>query len=164
MAHPVLQNAPFRSQIFFAPGGKGALTPLTKILRTFLLIYRLRHSASNLWRRLAAIYHCSSYCQHLSEQPTGCDDADNEVRHRVQHCYKRVRRTVIPRRRLRQHLYSNGVVQIAVATLSGRSLRQTAHTHCASVYQAAKLVAALLRVAGVTACLAESNGSLPPGL
>jgi len=33
------QNAPFRSQIFkifFASGGKGALTPLTKILRTFL--------------------------------------------------------------------------------------------------------------------------------
>jgi len=49
------------------------------------------------------------------------------------------------------------------ATLSGNSLRQTAHTHRASV-QAAKLVAALLRVAGVTAGLAESNGSLPPGL
>ena len=35
----ILQNAPFRSQIFkifFASGGKGALTPLTKILRTFL--------------------------------------------------------------------------------------------------------------------------------
>ena len=30
----ILQNAPFRSQIFFAWGGKGALTPLTKILRT----------------------------------------------------------------------------------------------------------------------------------
>ena len=42
-------------------------------------------------------------------------------------------------------------VQIAVATLSGNSLRQTVHTHCASVHQAAKLVAALLRVAGVTA-------------
>ena len=38
------------------------------------------------------------------------------------------------------------------------------HTHCASVHQAAKLVAALLRVAGVTAGLAESNGSLPPVL
>ena len=37
-------------------------------------------------------------------------------------------------------------------------------THCASVHQAGKLVAALLRVAGVTAGLAESNGSLPPGL
>ena len=35
-----------------------------------------------------------------------------------------------------------------------------AHTHCASVHQAAKLVAALLRVSGVTAGLAESNGSL----
>jgi len=33
-----------------------------------------------------------------------------------------------------------------------------------SVHQAAKLVAALLSVAGVTAGLAESNGSLPPGL
>ena len=31
-------------------------------------------------------------------------------------------------------------------------------------HQAAKLVAALLRVAGVTAGLTESNGSLPPGL
>jgi len=50
-------------------------------------------------------------------------------------------------------------VQIAVATLSGNSLRQTAHTHCASVHQAAKLVAALLRIAEITAGLAESNGS-----
>ena len=48
--------------------------------------------------------------------------------------------------------------------LSGNSLRQTVHTHCASVHQPAKLVAALLRVAGVTAGLVESNGSLPPGL
>jgi len=55
-------------------------------------------------------------------------------------------------------------VQIAVATLSGSSLRQTAHTNCASVHQAAELAAALLRIAGVTAGLAESNGSLPPGL
>jgi len=55
-------------------------------------------------------------------------------------------------------------VQIAAATLSGNSRRQAVHTHCASVHQAAKLVAALLRVAGVTAGLVESNGSLPPGL
>ena len=55
-------------------------------------------------------------------------------------------------------------VQIAVATLSGNSLKQTAHTHCASVHQAAKLVAAFIRVARVIAGLAESNGSLPPGL
>ena len=41
---------------------------------------------------------------------------------------------------------------------------ETVHTHRASFHQAAKLVAALLRVAGVTAGLAESNGSLPPGL
>ena len=39
-------------------------------------------------------------------------------------------------------------VQIAAATLSGNSLRQTVRTHCASVHQAAKLVAALLRVTG----------------
>ena len=44
--------------------------------------------------------------------------------------------------------------------LSGNSLRQTVHTRCASVHQAAKLVAALLRVAGVTAGEAKSNGSL----
>ena len=54
-------------------------------------------------------------------------------------------------------------IQIAVATLSGTSPRQIVHTHRASVHQAAKLVAALLRVARVTAGLAESNGSLPPG-
>ena len=56
-----------------------------------------------------------------------------------------------------------GRVQIAAATLSGNSLRQTVHTHRASVHQAAKLVAALLRVARVTAGPAESNGSLLPG-
>jgi len=55
-------------------------------------------------------------------------------------------------------------VQIAVATLSGNSLRQTVHTHRASVHQAAKLATALFGVSGVTAGLAESNGSLPPGL
>jgi len=42
-------------------------------------------------------------------------------------------------------------VQIAAATLSGNSLRQTVHPYRASIHQAAKLVAALLRVAGVTA-------------
>ena len=55
-------------------------------------------------------------------------------------------------------------VQIAAETLSGNSLRQTVHTHCGSVHQAAKLVEALLRIAWVTAGLAESNGSLPPDL
>jgi len=39
------------------------------------------------------------------------------------------------------------------------SLGQTVHTHHASVDQAAKLVAALLRVAGVIVGLVESNGS-----
>jgi len=65
------------------------------------------------------------------------------------------------------YVYWTGIrirVQIAVATLSGNSLRQTVHTHCASVHQAAKLVAALLKVARATAGLAESNGSLSPGL
>ena len=55
-------------------------------------------------------------------------------------------------------------VQIAVVTLSGDSLRQTVYTHRASVHQTAKLVASLLRVAGATAGLAESNGALQPGL
>ena len=57
-----------------------------------------------------------------------------------------------------------GWVQIAAAKVSGNSLRQTVHTHCASVHQAVKLVAALLRVAWVTVGLAESNDSLPQGL
>ena len=48
--------------------------------------------------------------------------------------------------------------------VSCNSVGQTVHTHRASVHQVAKLVAVLLRVAGVTAGLAESNGSLPPGL
>ena len=43
-------------------------------------------------------------------------------------------------------------------------LRQTVHTHRASVHPSAELVAALLRVAEVTAGLAENSGSLPPGL
>jgi len=58
----------------------------------------------------------------------------------------------------------NTWLQIAAAKLSGNSLRQTVHTHYASVHQAAELAAALLRVVGVTAGLAESNGSLRPGL
>jgi len=35
-----------------------------------------------------------------------------------------------------------GLVQIAAAMLSGNSLRQTVHTHRASVHQAAKLIPA----------------------
>jgi len=42
----------------------------------------------------------------------------------------------------------------------GNSHRQTVHTHRSYDHQAAKLVAALLRVARVTAGLAESNGNL----
>jgi len=50
-------------------------------------------------------------------------------------------------------------------TVSGTPIVHThVHTHRASVHQAAKLVADLLRVVVVTAGLAESNGSLPPGL
>jgi len=48
--------------------------------------------------------------------------------------------------------------------MSGNSLKQTVRTNHASVHQAATLAAALLRVARVTAGLAESKGSLPPGL
>jgi len=52
-----------------------------------------------------------------------------------------------------------GPVQIAIATLSGNSLGQTVHTRRASVHQAAKLAAALLRVAGVTAGLRKVMAS-----
>ena len=45
-----------------------------------------------------------------------------------------------------------------------RVIVHTVHTHRVSVHQAAKLVAALLMFARVTAGLAEGNGSLPPGL
>ena len=55
-------------------------------------------------------------------------------------------------------------VQIAAASPSGNSLRQTVHTHRASVHRQRKLVTAVLTVARVTAGMAESNGSLPPGL
>ena len=41
---------------------------------------------------------------------------------------------------------------------------QKSHKKHEYINQAAKLIAALLRVAGVTAGLAESNGSLPPGI
>ena len=57
-----------------------------------------------------------------------------------------------------------GSGRVRVVEFSYNSLRQTVHTHCARVHQAAKLVAALLRVAGVSAGLAESNGSLLSGL
>jgi len=46
------------------------------------------------------------------------------------------------------------------ATVLGKLF--SVHTHRASVHQAAKLVSALLRVAGITVGLVESNGSLPP--
>ena len=57
-----------------------------------------------------------------------------------------------------------GLGSIAAVMVLGNSLRQTVHTHRASVHQAVKLVTALLRVARVSAGLAESNGSLPSGL
>ena len=49
-------------------------------------------------------------------------------------------------------------------SLSGNSLMRAVHIRRACVHQAAKLLASLLRVARVTAGLAESNGSLPSGL
>jgi len=56
-----------------------------------------------------------------------------------------------------------GPGSIAVATLSGNSLMHCSHPSC--LYSpSCHMVAALLRVTGVTAGLAESNGSLPPGL
>jgi len=65
--------------------------------------------------------------------------------------------------------YNQGLISLDSGAVgpgfkSQPTFRQTVHTRRASVHQAAKLVAVLLRVAGVTAGLAESNGSLPPGL
>ena len=54
-------------------------------------------------------------------------------------------------------------VQIAAATLSGNSLRQTVPTHHATVHQAAKLVATLKGCQG-NCEPGGSNGSLPPDL
>jgi len=56
------------------------------------------------------------------------------------------------------------VVSVVDSGAEGPGSNRSHATHCASVHQAAKLVASLLRVAGVTAGLAESNGSLPSGL
>ena len=55
----------------------------------------------------------------------------------------------------------SGAVGTGFKSQPRRCLRQTVHTRRVSVHQAAKLVADLLRVVGVTAGLAESNGSLP---
>jgi len=60
---------------------------------------------------------------------------------------------------------SSGCHAALVAVVPGFTYRsQTVYTYRASVHQAAKLVAALLRVARVTVVLAESNGSLPLAL
>ena len=49
--------------------------------------------------------------------------------------------------------------------LLGSSFEQAGHIHtCTSVTKRYKLVAALQGIAEVTAGMAESNGSLPPGL
>ena len=64
--------------------------------------------------------------------------------------------------------HADGISRYSVPPSAGPllplAITQTVHTNRASVHQAAKLLAALLRVAGVTAGLAKSNGSLPPGL
>jgi len=67
---------------------------------------------------------------------------------------------------LKGQVSSNEETLSGPGVVRGRSLNGIAHhhTHHACVRQAAKLVAALLRVARVTAGRAESNGSLPPGL
>ena len=60
-------------------------------------------------------------------------------------------------------MFGRAWVQIAAATLSVTVLGKL-FTPIMPVHQAAKLAAALSRVARITAGLAESNGSLPPGL
>ena len=69
----------------------------------------------------------------------------------------------VARNRLVRVLDSGAVGPGFKSQPQGNSLRQTVHTHRASVHQATKLVAALW-VARVTAGLAESNSSLPLGL
>ena len=78
----LLQNAPFRSQIFktfFALGGKGALTPLTKILRTRWLGSVNKHKTLGthghskcMTRHIlhSMIYMTSSYCYSQTETIT----------------------------------------------------------------------------------------------
>ena len=63
-------------------------------------------------------------------------------------------------------MYTRGLTAVIkrICYVMDNSRRQTVHTRRASVHQAAKLVAARLRVARVTAGLAESNGTVPPGL
>ena len=61
-------------------------------------------------------------------------------------------------------LDSDAVGPAFKSQLSGNSFRQTVHSRRVSVQRTAKLVAAFLRVVRVTAGLAESKGSLPPGL
>ena len=69
---------------------------------------------------------------------------------------RQVKESTLPR-----HMGDESVpIQLAQCWFPGLA---SGHFQC-SVHQAAKLVAALLRVAGVTAGLAESNDSLPPSL
>jgi len=56
---------------------------------------------------------------------------------------------------------SPGAVDEDLSHTHTHSLRQTVHIHSASVHQTAKLA---VRIARATAGLAESNGSLLPGL
>ena len=68
----------------------------------------------------------------------------------------RVRRTIPPARR------RSKILEYARSHL--RNVWDISDCIVSYLERAAKLATALLRVAGVTAGLAESNGSLPPGL
>ena len=72
--------------------------------------------------------------------------------------------TVVASRRRRLARGGSVAEWLACWSQPRRCLRQTVHTNRVSVHQSAKLAAALLRGARVTVGLAESNGSLPPGL
>ena len=62
--------------------------------------------------------------------------------------------------RLAELMRTSAWVQIATASLSGNSLRQTDHTHRASP-PSSEISSSPLKGCEVTAGLAESNGSLP---
>jgi len=113
------------------------------------------------WERSASICNLIAAVSHLHrpDQPSTLTDAGTLA-------YYATLGHGFDRDQSRDHLLITARSSITLSSdkaSPSNSLRQTVHTHCASV-QAEKLVPALLRVARVTAGLAESNGSLQSGL
>jgi len=84
----VIVIAPFRSQIFkifFASGSKGALTPLTKILRTPLTVSKIR--LHGIFRRADVIERESVLARFAVGMFTHCRRVTSQIfhHHRRQH-------------------------------------------------------------------------------